>query len=102
MSGVTPWQRRHRKVNGSSKFKGQLVAFGSKVHYLQTAAREVEERQKAGPRMVEGLFAGYKLLHDARWSGEYLVHDRLGWRTRPAHPHDQGGVPPWLHPRLTR
>ena len=29
--------------------------------------------------MVEGLFAGYKLHHDAKWKGEYLVYDRLSY-----------------------
>ena len=29
--------------------------------------------------MVEGLFAGYKVLHDARWNGEYLVYDRMAY-----------------------
>ena len=29
--------------------------------------------------MVEGLFAGYKLQHDAKWRDEYLVYDRLSY-----------------------
>ena len=29
--------------------------------------------------MVEGLFAGYKVPHDARWQGEYLVYDRMAY-----------------------
>ena len=29
--------------------------------------------------MVEGVFAGYKLSHDARWRGEYLVYDRTSY-----------------------
>ena len=85
---VTPWQRRH---GTQAKFGGQLVPFGAKIHYLPSADREVEARQKAAPRMIEGLFAGYKLLHDARWNGEYLVYDRMayenwdGMRDLPVH-----------------
>ncbi len=26
--------------------------------------------------MVPGLFAGYKILHDGRWKGEYMVYDK--------------------------
>ena len=65
--GTPAWQRRHES---GINFGGRLVAFDAKIHYLPTAARELEQRQKAAPRMVEGFFAGYKLLHDARWSGE--------------------------------
>ena len=32
--------------------------------------------------MVEGFFAGYKLLHDARWNGEYLVYDKDAYENR--------------------
>ena len=76
MNMVTPWMRRH---GAKTKFGGQLVPFGAKVHYLPSADRELAARQKAAPRMVEGLFAGYKLLHDARWNGEYLVYDRMAY-----------------------
>ncbi len=71
--GLTSWQRRHGKA---AKFDGILAPFGSLVHYLPTADREVYARQKAGPRMVPGLFAGYKLLHNGLWKGEYLVYDK--------------------------
>ena len=74
---LSPWDRRHR---GRYGFNGQLVFFGAKIHYLPTAGRELEQRQKAAPRMVEGLFAGYKVLHDARWNGEYLVYDRVAYK----------------------
>ena len=62
-----------------AKFKGLPIAFGAKINYLPSADRELAERQKAGPRMVEGLFAGYKVLHDARWNDEYLVYDRIAY-----------------------
>ena len=64
---MTPYQRRHGK---KVKFEGQQIAFGAKIHYLPTADREVRQRHKAGPRMVECLFAGYKQRVDGKWSGE--------------------------------
>ena len=30
--------------------------------------------------MVEGLFAGYKQRVNGKWSGEYLVYDRLSYQ----------------------
>ena len=73
---LTPWQRRHGSTN---KFQGKLVPFGAKIHYLPTADREVSQRQKIAPKMVEGLFAGYKMHSDGKWRGEYLVYDRLAY-----------------------
>ena len=72
----TPYQRR---LGSAAAFPGKLVPFGAKIQYLPTADREVAQRQKGAPRMVEGLFAGYKLGHDAKWKGEYLVYDRLSY-----------------------
>ena len=36
----------------------------------------MKQRQKIAPKMVEGLFAGYKMHTDGKWRGEYLVYDR--------------------------
>ena len=73
---LTPYQRRH---GADKRFEGKLVAFGAKVHYLPTAEREVLQRQKMAPKMVEGLFAGYKLHTDGKWRGEYKVYDRVSY-----------------------
>ena len=53
--GKTVWKRRH-----GIKFEGKLIPFCAEIHYLPTADREVQQRQKCAPKMVEGLFAGYK------------------------------------------
>ena len=76
----TPWQRRH-----GFQFTGQLIPFGAKVHYLPTADREVLQRFKCAPKMVEGLFAGYKLHTDGKFRGEYLVYDRTSYENYKGH-----------------
>ena len=55
------------------------IPFGAKIHYLPTADREAGQRQKVAPKMVEGLFAGYKWHSDGKWRGEYLVYDRTSY-----------------------
>ena len=73
---LTPWQRR---FGAKQRFEGKLVSFGAKVHYLLTADREVQQRQKLAPKMVEGLFAGYKTHTDGKWRGECKVYDRVSY-----------------------
>ena len=51
------------------------MPYGAKAFYLPTAEREVLARQKAAPRMVPGIFAGYKFNHKGLWTGDYLVYD---------------------------
>ena len=69
--GKTPYELRFRK-----KFADLCIPFGAKVHYLQTSAAETELQRKAGPRMLEGVFVGYKLTPGGCWHGEYLVYDK--------------------------
>ncbi|MDP7647001.1 MAG: hypothetical protein QGH82_02875, partial [Candidatus Woesearchaeota archaeon] len=72
--GRTSYQRRHN-LKPKDRFVGEIVPYGAKAFYLPTAEREVLARQKAAPRMVPGIFAGYKFNHRGLWTGDYLVYD---------------------------
>ncbi len=71
-SAYTPHDLRFNK----RKFKDKSIPYGAEVDYLPTSATEVELQQKAGPRMLKGIFVGYKLNPGGAWGGEYLVFDK--------------------------
>ena len=66
----TPYELRF-----NAKFKRQLIPFGSKVYYTSTSKNEDDKRQKLGPRLIPGIFVGYKLYPGGIWRDEYLVLD---------------------------
>ena len=72
--GKTAWKRRHGVT-----VEGTRIPFGAQIHYLPTADREGQQRQKCVPKMVEGLLAGYKQHTDGKFRGEYLVYDRASY-----------------------
>jgi hypothetical protein len=66
--GQTKWHAR----TGSS-FNGHVIPFGSAVYYLPTKERYTTS--KAAPRQRVGIFMGYRLQTQAKWSGEYVILD---------------------------
>ena len=46
---------------------------------MPTAKNEDDKRPKLGPRLVPGIFVGYKLYPGGIWREEYLVFDNAIW-----------------------
>ena len=66
----TPYELRF-----NAKLKSQLIPFGSTVYYTSTSKNVDDKRQKLGPRLIPGIFVGYKLYPGGIWRDEYLVLD---------------------------
>ena len=64
--GASPWFRRHEP-----HLKGDQIPLGCGVFFLPASTKTVVS--KADPRMVWGIFLGYRLAPGGRWSGEYLT-----------------------------
>ena len=45
------------------------------VYYMPIAKHDEDRRPKLGPRLVQGIFVGYKLCTGGIWGDEYLVID---------------------------
>ena len=64
--GRNIWFRRH-----SSHFEGEQIPLGCGIFFLPASTKTVVS--KADPRMVWGIFLGYRLSPGGRWKGEYLT-----------------------------
>lgn len=67
-----PGQTRWHARTGAA-FTGHIVPFGSAVYFLPTKDRNTTS--KAAPRQRVGVFVGYILQTQAKWSGEYVILD---------------------------
>ena len=67
-----PGQSKWRARTGIA-FTGHVIPFGSAVYYLPTQDRYTTS--KAAPRQRVGIFVGYRLQTQAKWSGEYVIID---------------------------
>ena len=63
------------ELNFKRKFKGLLIPFSPKVYCMPTSKHEEDHRPTLGPRLVPGMFVGYKCCPGGIWRDEYLVID---------------------------
>ena len=55
------------------EFEGLAVPFGCGVYFLPSPTKY--DNSKAAPKMSYGVFLGYRLQPNCKWSGSYLVVD---------------------------
>ena len=67
-TGMSAWERRH-----GAPFPGLAIPFFCRVYFFPAPTKY--SVSKAAPRLLAGLFLGYRTAPGERWNGEYLVLD---------------------------
>ncbi|WP_288993358.1 dUTP diphosphatase [uncultured Marinobacter sp.] len=93
-NGTSPYFERFNE-----EFRGEKIAFGELVYFRPS---KYDYDSKADPRLLPGVFLGYKTGHGCKWSGDYWVVDLSCFANKPLAHDTPAAVFPNLVPHTTK